>query len=254
MGLAKHGWALGTCVVTLLAGAWLMLAPFALGYQGYGASWSTQTINQFWLGLGVVVFSALGLALFAIALASELREAGVLGGPPPVSHQAHTERGPVSSAPAQPAVALPSAPMWPATSSPSSASPSPTYPPLPSLAYAPSAPRPMTRAILEAEGHIPPRPAMVAALDQLDRFSEPVVPPRTEAETAPPLSSAQASQLSARSGDSEQFERAVLMLAQSLAEDLAERRARRGMPRTNEPADEDERGTPSPPLEGAGTR
>ena len=79
-------------------------------------------------------------------------------------------------------------------------------------------------------------------------------PWRAEAEAAPPLSPAQALQPSARGGDGDQFERAVLLLAQSLAEDLAERRARQDIPRADGPADEDGRGTSSPPLEGAGTR
>ena len=34
-------------LIIFLAGKWLILAPFALGYQPYGADWVSQTTNDF---------------------------------------------------------------------------------------------------------------------------------------------------------------------------------------------------------------
>jgi uncharacterized membrane protein YcjF (UPF0283 family) len=76
--LGRHLWGLGASLITLVAGAWLMLAPFALGYQPYGADWISQTHNDFWVGLGVIIVSAIGVGLFVASLRSELRAAGVM--------------------------------------------------------------------------------------------------------------------------------------------------------------------------------
>ncbi|HEX5502337.1 MAG TPA: hypothetical protein VFW96_06915 [Thermomicrobiales bacterium] len=98
--LGKHFWALGVGLVTLLVGAWLMIAPFALGYQPYGAGWADGTIVDFWFGLGVVLVSLAGLALFALALVGDLRAAGVVRPRP--------KPQPAPAAPAAPAAAPPS--------------------------------------------------------------------------------------------------------------------------------------------------
>jgi hypothetical protein len=74
----KYFWGIGATLTTLLIGGWLMLAPFALGYQPYGASWVGQTENDFWLGLGLVVVSCVGIGLFVLSLLSALRAAGVI--------------------------------------------------------------------------------------------------------------------------------------------------------------------------------
>ncbi len=76
--LGRHLWGLGASLLTLVAGAWLMLAPFALGYQNYGADWISQTHDDFWVGLGVVIVSAIGFALFVASLRGELQTAGLI--------------------------------------------------------------------------------------------------------------------------------------------------------------------------------
>jgi hypothetical protein len=76
--LGKHYWVLSACFVALVAGGWLMLAPFALGYQNYGATWTPQAVNQFWVGLGVVLLAVAGIALTALDLRRDLRDAGIL--------------------------------------------------------------------------------------------------------------------------------------------------------------------------------
>jgi hypothetical protein len=65
-------------LLSLLIGAWLMVAPFALGYQRSGANWTSATSNSFWLGLAIVVVSLIGVQLFAWSVLRQARQAGVL--------------------------------------------------------------------------------------------------------------------------------------------------------------------------------
>ncbi len=81
VGLARNLWGLGASLVTLIVGAWLILAPFALGYQPYGADWTSQTSNDFWVGIAVVLLSLVGLVLFAASLIGTLRASGVIRRP-----------------------------------------------------------------------------------------------------------------------------------------------------------------------------
>ena len=65
-------------VAIFLAGAWLVLAPFALGYQPYGADWMSQTTNDFVVGICVAVVALISFAFFFFALLGSLRAAGVI--------------------------------------------------------------------------------------------------------------------------------------------------------------------------------
>ena len=76
--LGRYYWGLGAALLGLLAGAWLMLAPFALGYQPSGGSWGDATRNDFWAGLAVVLLSLVGTVLFARSLVADLQAAGVI--------------------------------------------------------------------------------------------------------------------------------------------------------------------------------
>ena len=72
-------WGVVTSLIALLTGAWLMVAPFALGYQPSGASWNSATGNSFWFGLAIVLVSLTGVQLFAWSAVRQARRAGVLG-------------------------------------------------------------------------------------------------------------------------------------------------------------------------------
>src|SRR5262249_38596320 len=61
-----------------LAGGWLILAPFALGYQPYGADWVSQTINNVATGIPVAVVAVVAFGFFFVSLLGALRAAGVL--------------------------------------------------------------------------------------------------------------------------------------------------------------------------------
>ena len=64
-----------------LAGAWLMLAPFALAYQRSGADWADPTYVDFWTGLPLMVVSLVGLGLYVSGLVEELRRRGIMRRP-----------------------------------------------------------------------------------------------------------------------------------------------------------------------------
>ena len=64
-----------------LAGAWLMLAPFALAYQNSGADWADPTFVDFWSGLPVLIVSVVGLVLYVSGLVEELRRRGIMRRP-----------------------------------------------------------------------------------------------------------------------------------------------------------------------------
>jgi hypothetical protein len=64
-----------------LVGAWLMLAPFALAYQGSGTDWADPTYVDFWTGLPLAVISVVGLILYISGLVEELRRRGIMPRP-----------------------------------------------------------------------------------------------------------------------------------------------------------------------------
>ena len=62
----------------IVAGAWLMLAPTALAYQPDGAGWVDATKVDFWSGIGLILLSVVGLVMFILALAAELKSRGII--------------------------------------------------------------------------------------------------------------------------------------------------------------------------------
>ena len=65
-------------LIIFLAGGWLILAPFALGYQPYGAAWVSQTTNDFATGIPVAVVALAAFAFFFMSLIRSLAAAGVV--------------------------------------------------------------------------------------------------------------------------------------------------------------------------------
>jgi hypothetical protein len=92
--LGKYVCGMAASLIIFLAGGWLILAPFALGYQPYGANWVSQTTNSFIMGICVAVVALISFVLFFSSLLGSLRAAGVLVAPSrvvaqaPVSYQA----------------------------------------------------------------------------------------------------------------------------------------------------------------------
>ncbi len=76
--LGKYLVGMVASLILFLAGGWLILAPFALGYQPYGADWVSQTTNDFVVGISVAVVALVSFALFFYALLGSLRAAEVL--------------------------------------------------------------------------------------------------------------------------------------------------------------------------------
>jgi len=78
LSLSKYIWGMTASLIIFLAGGWLILAPFALGYQPYGASWDSQTTNDFVTGIPVAVVALVSFAFFFFSLLGALRAAGIL--------------------------------------------------------------------------------------------------------------------------------------------------------------------------------
>ena len=76
--LSKYVCGMVASLIVFLAGGWLILAPFALGYQPYGAAWVSQTTNDFATGIPVAVVALVSFAFFFLSLLGALRAAGVL--------------------------------------------------------------------------------------------------------------------------------------------------------------------------------
>ena len=106
--IGKYIWGMAASLIILLAGGWLILAPFALGYQPYGGDWVSQTTNDFWVGIPVAVVALLSFALFFGSLIGALRASGVLLARPRPQQQA------VATAPGTAMMQTP-APVAPAT-------------------------------------------------------------------------------------------------------------------------------------------
>src|SRR2546425_4661752 len=86
--LSKYLCGMAASLILFLAGGWLILAPFALGYQPYGAGWVSQTTNSFVMGIPVAVVALIAFALFFSSLLGSFRAAGVITAPTRVVEEA----------------------------------------------------------------------------------------------------------------------------------------------------------------------
>ncbi|MEV4390745.1 hypothetical protein [Nonomuraea sp. NPDC049607] len=64
--------------LAVMAGLWLMIAPFALGTQPENADWADPTTTEFFSGLGVTVFGLVGVVGFVLAIHEELVVRGLV--------------------------------------------------------------------------------------------------------------------------------------------------------------------------------
>ena len=76
--IGKYICGMAASLIIFLAGGWLILAPFALGYQPYGADWISQTTNSFVIGICIAVVALVAFVLFFMSLLGSLRATGVL--------------------------------------------------------------------------------------------------------------------------------------------------------------------------------
>jgi len=103
--IGKYMCGMVASLIIFLAGGWLILAPFALGYQPYGADWVSQTTNSFVMGICVAVVALVAFALFFMLSLGSLRAAGVLAArtrvvtqaPAPYQAQATMPQAPVQT-------------------------------------------------------------------------------------------------------------------------------------------------------------
>ena len=76
--MTKYIVGMSGAVLGLLGGLWMMIAPFAHGYQPSGAGWVGATVNDFWFGCGLVLVSAAGFALYGRLLLEDLGKKGIV--------------------------------------------------------------------------------------------------------------------------------------------------------------------------------
>lgn len=69
----------GACAVTLI-GVWLIVAPFAVGYQPDGADWVDATLVGVATGAALVVLGLVTMVVLAGALRDEARRRGIAPG------------------------------------------------------------------------------------------------------------------------------------------------------------------------------
>lgn len=96
--LGKYICGMVASLAVFLAGGWLILAPFALGYQPYGADWVSQTTNDFVVGICVAVVALISFALFFFSLLGSLRASGVIAARPRQAVPAPVETAPQAAA------------------------------------------------------------------------------------------------------------------------------------------------------------
>jgi hypothetical protein len=76
--VAKHFVGIIGALLGAFVGVWLLVAPSALAYQPEGANWADPTFVDFWTGLPLTVISVVGLILYSLGFAEELRNRGIL--------------------------------------------------------------------------------------------------------------------------------------------------------------------------------
>jgi hypothetical protein len=79
--IGKYICGMAASLIIFLAGGWLILAPFALGYQPYGADWVSQTTNSFVIGICIALVALVAFVLFFMSLLGSLRATGVITAP-----------------------------------------------------------------------------------------------------------------------------------------------------------------------------
>lgn len=65
-------------LLALLAGLWLALSPFALGFQPEDADWTDATLTDVWSGLPLALVGLVGLIVFATSLRTHMVQAGYI--------------------------------------------------------------------------------------------------------------------------------------------------------------------------------
>src|SRR5260370_28809351 len=97
--IGKYVCGIAASLIIFLAGGWLILAPFALGYQPYSASGVSQTTNDFVTGIPVAVVALVAFAFFFMSLIRSLAAAGVVVAQPKVQPQASAQYPSAAAAP-----------------------------------------------------------------------------------------------------------------------------------------------------------
>lgn len=67
-----------TSALAMLAGLWLILAPFALGTQPNNIDWKQETFTNVWSGIGLGTLGLIGVITFITGLIQHLGHRGLI--------------------------------------------------------------------------------------------------------------------------------------------------------------------------------
>lgn len=77
-------------LLAMMAGLWLVLSPFALGFQEKDTDWTDATLTDVWTGLPLALVGLVGVIVFAAALRTHMVQAGYVTPRPAPSPAAAT--------------------------------------------------------------------------------------------------------------------------------------------------------------------
>jgi hypothetical protein len=63
-------------LLAMMAGLWLVLSPFALGFQKKDADWTDATLTDVWTGLPLALVGLVGVIVFVAALSKHMVQSG----------------------------------------------------------------------------------------------------------------------------------------------------------------------------------
>jgi hypothetical protein len=65
-------------LLAMMAGLWLVLSPFALGFQEKDQDWTDATLTDVWTGLPLALVGLVGVIVFAVAISTHMVQAGYI--------------------------------------------------------------------------------------------------------------------------------------------------------------------------------
>lgn len=89
-------------LLALMAGLWLVLSPFALGFQKEDADWTDATLTNVWTGLPLAFVGLVGTIVFAAALSTHMVQAGYVARRPARTPSPSAQQAPDAAASAAP--------------------------------------------------------------------------------------------------------------------------------------------------------
>ncbi|PWH05971.1 hypothetical protein DEO23_09090 [Brachybacterium endophyticum] len=85
-------------LLAMMAGLWLVLSPFALGFQKKDADWTDATLADVWTGLPIALVGLVGVIVFAAAISKHMVQSGFIAPRPAPAHATEAQQAPQAAA------------------------------------------------------------------------------------------------------------------------------------------------------------